>query len=380
MKPMSHRERVLTTLALHEPDRVPLDLGGAAYNMTDPVYFQVKQALGITGNIAPYRGGRTSTYYDERILEALGIDFRHIGLSERRGFAPVMRPDGSYTDEWGVGYRSTGLEIATVSHPLADATLDDLEAYSWPDPRAPGRTAGLAERARYLYEKTDYAIVAKPPTSLGVLEWCCALRGTERFLMDLAANKQFARRLAHKVTAVLRGLYETLLDAVAAYAQLVQYATDYGTQKGLFVSPAMYREMLKPYDREIIGFIRERAPKAKVLLHCCGAVYPIIQDFIEIGVDVLNPLQPLAAGMDSARIKAQYGDKLCFHGAIDIQRALAGTPQDVESELRTRLAALAPGGGYIVAPANHIQPDVPGTNVVLLYRLAAALGRYPIRL
>lgn len=378
MKKMTHRERALTAMALQEPDRVPLDLGGTACNMTDPVYFEVKEILGIKGDIAPYRSRRTSTYYDERVLEALDIDFRHIGLGARRDFHPVVGPDGVYTDEWGIGYKDVGLEVAMVDHPLAQATLDDLERYPWPDPRAPGRDEGLRERARNLYEKTDYAVVAKAPSSLGVFETCSALRGTEQYLMDLVINKLFAHQLAQKVTQVLKGLYEVLLEATGPYIHMVQYASDYGTQKSLFISPATYREMLKPYDAEIIHLIKEVAPNAKVFFHCCGAIYPLIPDFIEIGVDVLNPLQPMAVGMDSAKIKAEFGHKLCFHGGIDIQRALPGTLQDVEEEVRTRIAALAPGGGYIVAPANHIQPDVPGRNVVHLYRMAALLGRYPI--
>jgi len=177
---------------------------------------------------------------------------------------------------------------------------------------------------------------------------------------------------------VIKGLYRILLDAVGPYVHLVQWASDYGTQDALFISPETYREMLKPYDKEIIDFIREHAPRAKKFFHSCGSIYPIIPDLIDIGVEVLNPLQPLAAGMDSARIKKEFGDRLCFHGAIDIQQALPGSLDDVERELRTRLAALAPGGGYILAPANHIQPDVPGANVVHLYRLAAELGRYPL--
>lgn len=379
MKTLSHRERVLVTLAHQEPDRIPLDLGGPSYNLTDPVYFDVKRVLGIVGDIPPYRTGRTSTYYDERILEALDIDFRHIGLKERTDFKTSIAPDGTYLDEWGCKYKNVGLEVAIVGHPLASASLDDLERYPWPNPWAPGRNEGLTERARYLYEHTDYAIIAKPATSLGIFEWCCALRGTEQFLVDLLINKSFAHHLAQKVCAVLKGLYEVLLDAVGPYVHIVQYASDYGTQQAPFFSPQTYREMLKPYDREIIMTIKERAPQAKVFFHSCGAIYPLIPDFIDIGVDILNPLQPLAANMDSARIKAEFGDKLSFHGAIDIQQALPGTEKDVERELRIRLAALAPGGGYILAPANHVQPDTPGENVVLLYRLAAQLGRYPIK-
>lgn len=379
MKTLTHRERVLISLSHEEPDRIPLDLGGASYNMTDPVYFEVKRELGLTGDISPYRTGRTSNYYDERVLEALDIDFRHIGLRERADFIPQVAPDGTFKDEWGCLYKNVGLEVAIIGHPLSSASEDELEIYPWPDPRAPGRAEGLTERAKYLCEHSDYAIVARPATSLGIFEWCCSLRGTEQFLMDLLINKSFAHHLASKVCSVLKGLYQVLLEAVGPTVHIVQYASDYGTQQGLFMSPQTYREMLKPYDREIIKAIKGLAPNAKVFFHSCGAVYPLIPDFIDIGVEILNPLQPLAAGMDSDRIKAEFGDKLSFHGAIDIQQALPGTEEDVEREVRTRIAILAPGGGYILAPANHIQPDTPGKNVVLLYQLAAKLGRYPIK-
>jgi uroporphyrinogen decarboxylase len=380
MKTMTHRERVLTALNLQEPDRVPLDLGGSASNMTDPVYFAVRELLGFEKNVPPYRSGRTCNYYDERVFEALDIDLRWVSLKGSRGAQMAVASDGAYVDEWGVGYRYNGLEVAIAHHPLAQASLDDLERFPWPHPRAPGRTDGLLERVRFLHDKTDYAIAARPTPGFGVFEMCCVLRGDAQYLMDLVGDKPFARALAQKVTEVILGFYQVLLDKVGDYLHLVQYSGDYGTQRSLVMSPATYREMLKPFDAEIIRSIKGLAPRAKVMLHSCGAIRSIIPDLIEIGVDVLNPLQPLAAGMDSAKIKVEFGRSLCFHGAIDIQRALPGALEDVERELRMRLAALGRGGGYIVAPSNYIQPDVPAENVVHLYRLAAELGRYPLAL
>ncbi|HUT15780.1 MAG TPA: uroporphyrinogen decarboxylase family protein [Anaerolineae bacterium] len=380
MRTLSPRERVLTALSLEEPDRVPLDLGGSASNMTDPVYFKVKNLLGIKGDVPPYRTGRTCNYYDERVFDALDIDFRWVSLKGLRNAHGLVAPDGTYTDEWGIGYRRMALQAGSVGHPLAHASIDDLEVYRWPDPRAPGRDEGLEEHAGFLYGQTEYAIAARPTPDFGVFEMCCALRGDAQYLMDLANDKPFARRLAQRITCVLKGFCGVLLDAAGPYLHMGQYSGDYGTQHSMIMSPDMYREMMKPFDKEIILFIKERAPQVKLMHHSCGAILPIMPDLIEIGVDVLNPLQPLAANTDSARIKAQFGDRLCFHGAIDIQRALPGTLEDVERESRTRLAALAPGGGYIVAPSNYIQPDVPPANVVELYRLAAKLGRYPLAL
>jgi len=380
MKTMSHRERVLTTLDLQEPDRVPLDLGGSASNMTDPVYLAVKRLLGLKSDIPPYRSGRTCNYYDERVFEALDIDFRWISLKSLPQAQTPLAPDGTYTDEWGVRYRHTEFEVGMVGHPLTEATLPDLESYAWPDPFAAGRDHGLRERVRFLHDRTDYAIAARPTPGFGVFEMCCALRGDAQYLMDLIINKPFALRLAHLVTEVMKGFYEVLLDATAPYLHLVQYSGDYGTQHSTIMAPDTYREMMKPFDQEIISLIKHLAPQAKVMQHSCGAILPIIPDLIETGVEVLNPLQPLAADMDLAKIKAEFGDKVCFHGAIDIQQAMPGSQEDVERGLRASLAALGPGGGYIVAPSNYIQPDVPAANVVHLYHLAAELGRYPLEL
>ncbi len=377
---MSHRERALTALNLQQPDRVPLDLGGSASNMTDPVYFAVKRLLGLGSDIPPYRSGRTCNYYDERVFQALDIDFRWVSLNSPPRVEARVGPEGTYVDEWGVGYRHTGFEVGIVSHPLAEARLDDLDSYRWPDPFTPRRDQGLRERVQFLYDRTDFAIAARPTPGFGVFEMCCGLRGDAQYLMDLLINKPFARQLARRVTEVIKGFYRVLLDAAGPYLHLVQYSGDYGTQQSMIMAPDTYREMMKPFDQEIITFIKERAPQAKVMQHSCGAILPIIPDFIETGVDVLNPLQPLAAGMDLAKIKAAFGDKICFHGAIDIQQAMPGTVENVERALRASLAALGPGGGYIVAPSNYIQPDVPAANVVYLYRLAAELGRYPLAL
>jgi uroporphyrinogen decarboxylase len=375
---MDHRERVLMAIAREEPDRVPLDLWGSAYSLTDEVYFGVKQELNIRGDIQPYRRNRLSNYYDERVLQALDIDFRHVRLTSGRRLGTRPGRDGTFIDAWGVVNRLTNQAVVAVGHPLADADIDDLETYPWPDLYDAEDEHDFLQRARHFRERTDCAVVARTPTSLGIIEMCGALRGTEQFLVDLLVDKPFAHRLLQQVSEVYKNNYTLMLREAGRYVDIVQYAADYGTQSSLFISPKTYREMLKPYDAEVIAWIRELVPHAKIMFHSCGAIFPLIPDLIEIGVDILNPLQPMAAGMDSRRIKANFGDKLTFHGAIDIQHALPGTSEDVRREVEERISALAPGGGYILAPANDILPDVPAKNVILMYRLARELGRYPL--
>ena len=218
----------------------------------------------------------------------------------------------------------------------------------------------------------------RPPLFGGALELGCFLRGTERFLTDLLVNQEFAAELIRIATELLQGIYETLLRAVDGDVHVVEHASDYGHQEGLLLSPALYREFFKPSDAAVIGTIQKNAPLAKVCFHSCGAIMPLLPDFVEIGVDILNALQPLAKGMDFAGIKRDYGDRLVLHGGVDTQHALSGTVEDVRREVETRLTILAPGGGYILAPSNIIQADVPPENILALSAACRMLGKYPL--
>ena len=375
---MTHRERVLTALAHKEPDRVPLDLGGSAYSINDAHYFKLKEYLGIKGDIEPYRQGHTGNYYDERVLECLDIDFRHVGM--RSAGKTQINPDGTFTNEWGIPMIRTGVFMSVAGHPLAAAGLSELDSHPWPDPRAPGRTAGLREKALHYRQDTDYALVARAPASVGLFETACFLRGTEAFLMDIAADKAFARKLLGKITQVFLGLLDVYMDAVGDLVDIVIWGEDLAHQQGLFFSLKTYRELFKPLHTEIFAHVKRKAPGVKVMFHCCGSMHSLIPEFIEAGVDIVQSIQPLAVGMDSFQLKRNFGERVCFQGGIDVQQALPGSIAEVEEELQTRLRALAPGGGYILAPSNNVQEDIPPENLVRLYRRGAEWGKYPIRI
>lgn len=379
MKEMSHKERVLITINLEEPDRVPIDLMSSPTGIADGAYFKLRDYLEIGGDISPYRRGRTSNYYDERVLEALDVDFRHVWLKGQGGFSLEANGNGTYTDGWGITYKCTGPFLGIISHPLANTSLESLENYCWPDPYSLGRIGGLEERAKKLHEEGKFAIVAKDVVSGGPLEYGCWLRGTEQFMIDMVANKQFARELITRVESVILGLWEVFLDAVGEYVDIVQTSEDLGSQSSLLISPQLYREMLKPTRVRINNLIKSLAPHAKVFYHSCGAIYELIPDIIETGVDILNPVQPRAFGMDPARLKKEFGSRLCFHGGIDVQQTLPhGSPRDVEYEVRERIGQLGKGGGYIVAPANVIQNDIPPANIVSMCEAVRKWGKYPL--
>ncbi|MBZ5562291.1 MAG: uroporphyrinogen decarboxylase [Acidobacteriia bacterium] len=377
---MTHRERVLTALAHKEPDRVPMDLGGSAYSINDDHYFKLKEYLGLKGDIEPYRHGHTGNYYDERVLEALDIDCRHVGLRSPSNFQVKMDSAGRFKDEWGIPQVRTGVFMSVVGHPLAAAEVGDLDNYPWPDPYAPGRTSGLREKAQHYRQNTDYALVSRAPISVGLFETGCYLRGTDVFLMDLAANKAFAHKLLAKISEVLLGLMDVYMDAIGDLVDIVTWGEDLAHQQGLFFSLAAYREFFKPHHTEIFAHVKRKAPAAKVMFHCCGAVRPLIPDLAEAGADIIQSVQPLAAGMDSFELKRAFGERVSFQGGIDVQEAMIGSRADVEQELKCRLRAFAPGGGYILATSNNVQEDIPPENLVHLFRCAREWGRYPIRL
>jgi len=381
MPSMGSRERVLTTLDHREPDRVPLSFGGTASSFTDRAYFRLKEYLGIQGDVKPYRYGHTGNYYDDRILEALGTDYRYLVLTFPDDSHLNYLSDGSFVDHWGIRRQEVDGYVSRVGHPLADATIDDLDTYPWLDPcadDAPKLAVGIKDRAKYLNDEVDCAIVARAAMSTSFLEngaWLC---GYEQFLMHLLLDKPFAQKLINKIFEVQISLYDLLLDGVGEYVHIVETAEDYGTQKSLLISPDTYREMIMPARKRLNDFIKSKAPDAKILHHSCGAIRQLIPDLIESGIDIINPVQPLAAGMDSFELKALWGDEICFDGGIDMLEAIDASVPRLEKEVARRVLALAPGGGYSLGTSNHIQEDTPPSNVVALFEIAKDLGRYPL--
>lgn len=379
---MTHRERVLTALGHEEPDRVPLDIGGSINNLNDGIYRKVKQHLGIEGEIPPYRGLRTSTFYDERVLEALDVDTRHVWLNDPVEYRSLEDPGFNpkdYTDDWGVVIKQVeGKGAFHTEPPLRGKGIEDIEGFTWPDAKNPVRVKGLKERLARLKAENEYAIVANHLATAGFLEWGGFLRGTEQFFMDLLIEKELAHVLLDKINEVFMGLYDVFLSVAGPALDMLYWAEDYGSQAGLLVSRDIYREFFKERHAKLFRFIKEKAPQVKIQFHSCGAVSEIIPDLIETGIDILNPLQPLAAGMDLVSLKKTYGKNICFSGGIDIQKALPGLLEEVEEEVKLRIGQLGSGGGYIVAPANHIQDNTPPENVVHLSKMVRTYGAYPI--
>jgi uroporphyrinogen decarboxylase len=375
---MKRRERAIAAIERQEPDRVPVDLGGTGGLIVDPVYFKVCALLGFKEKIAPYRDGSTANYYDERILDAFDVDFRHVWLFSPDKPKSIRHDNGTTTDFWGITWSAEG--SYPVKFPLKGKSEKEIADYKWPDPKN-WDVSALREKARHFYEDTDYAVTAKAVLDgAGIFERCYYLRTLDEVFIDMVDNEDLMFFVIDKITDIEIQLWDMYLDAVGSYVQIVQRAADLGTQTGLFISPAFFRKYFKPAEERVYKFIKSKAPHVKLWFHSCGAIEPLINDFIDLGIDVLNPVQPLCTGMESEILKKKYGDKLCFHGGIDLQKALPGSKDDTIEEVKKRIKAFAPGGGYILAPANHIQKDTPPENVLTLFEYAKKYGEYPIRL
>ncbi len=378
---LSSRERVLYALNHEEPDRVPIFFGASgATTMLAPAYDRLKAYLGLQSETQVFWRALQYALLDEEVMLRFGADGRLLQPGPAPSTLERDLPDGSFFDAWGIHWRrSPGCAYYEIAeHPLAQATIEDIARYPWPNLAHPSRFTGLKGNARAIQD-AGCAVVAL--SSVSPFEYCYMLRGVERWLTDLAADPDFATALLRQVTNLQKGAAARLLEEAGEAIDVVVMGDDLGSQNALLLSPAMYRRLVKPFHAELIESIKART-KAKVFYHSDGAVYPLLGDLVEIGVELLNPVQVSARWMgDTARLKREFGRHLSFCGAIDTQDVLPhGSPEDVRREVRRRIRDLAPGGGYILAAVHCIQPDVPPENVVAMLEEAQVAGRYPLAL
>lgn len=376
---MTPRERILTTLAHEEPDRVPVVLWGSYYTLNDGTYLNILKHLNIGGPLPPFRRymSRNSNYYDDRVLDRLETDARYIwsGFTDLGG----ANMEGDRTDAWGVQWERRGPNLTSCGFPLGSAAIEEIEAYPWPDPEHYFDFDLMKQRLAML-QKTypHHAIVARAVNSYGPFEQASELRGREQFYLDMAAEPELAQLLVKKCTDVIVRANELYLDVVGKHVDVFEIpGDDYGATQNLIISPRSFRKLFKPELARIIQPIKEFRSDLPVAFHSDGAIGKIIPDLVDIGLDILNPLEPLPAN-DWAAVKAEYGDRLSFMGGVDIKQAMTGSVEDVEAEVKRCISIFGPGGGYILTSANHLQVDVPPENVVALFDAGRKYGHYPL--
>lgn len=379
---MTSRQRVIAALSHEEPDTVPTALGGGPYGIVDDLYLQLVETLNLGASVLPFRSGHNISYMDDRLLEKLGTDFRYCwpGLSPNSPIMPGPQ-ENTFYDSYGQIWKRALPYYYTGEGILKEATsIDDIERLvRWPDLSDSRWMAGVASRARALREHSKYFVVMRMVASYGPFQMACNLRGTETFLIDMGRRPEFAQTLLERVTTVIEGLQKLAMQAGGKYFDMIELpGDDYAGNINTLISPVMFRKFIKPCIERLVRVVREHNPDIKIMLHSDGAIASLLPDFIDLGVDVLHPLEPLPV-TDLAAVKEKYGQQVCFLGGIDISHTMRGSRQDVISETKRRIAQLAPGGGYILAPSNHLQADVPPENVVTLFEAARKYGKYPLR-
>jgi uroporphyrinogen decarboxylase len=365
---MNSKERTLAALRGQEPDRVPVYVTVVS-EMAD----RLSAATGLpVHNCDAYLTNRIS---HAELLTALGNDVVGIGSTAPPDRGTRTRADGFRVDEWGFVYRPVphayGVYYEIVERPLKGVTsARELAGYRVPDPLAPGRF-DVAREHSVRYGK-EYALLGVIECTVFETSW--NLVGLEQFLTDMALRKDYVGPLLDQVTDYSIGVG---LELIKLGADVMLTGDDLGMDTGPMMSLPMWREYLKPRLKRVFDAYKAAKPDVILAYHTCGSVIPFIDELIEIGMQVLNPLQVTAHAMHPAGLKEKYGHRLAFFGGIDQRQVLPkGTPEDVEVEVRRRVCQLGQGGGYILAPTHDVQSDTPVENVLALFEAARKWGVY----
>jgi uroporphyrinogen decarboxylase len=389
MKSFTPRERVLAMINHKEADRIAISFAGTQASginecppdgkgytklcnylgLKDCEEAKISEVFNEVGNV------------DERIKERFGSDLRTITTN------PVdvqIEKDGTKTLRGvfcGVKVKKFGPFDDIYDFPLKNATTkEDIKNYPyWPTKKDIEKCAiNKREEARLMRETTDYALIYDGflffPFSMYPL-----LTGYDRWYMDMKLNENFYFALSDKLLEIGLAIHDVMLNAVSDYVDIAGTYDDMGNQQGLLISRKDYQKFVKPYEKLMIDKIHEYNSNIKICRHSCGSTYDIIPDLIENGVNILNPVQPLAKNMEPWRLKKEFGKDITFCGGIDVQELLPyGTPEQVKESVKNTIKIFGKNGGYILGPAQNIGPDVPPENIVAMYDAALEYGRYPL--
>jgi len=382
---MKPRERVQLALNHKEPDRIPIDLGATIVSsITKRSYIDLKSYLGMPlEEIKILDYIQQLPYVDEALMERFGVDFRMIQLPAATAPGLVIFEEGDYyafIDRWGSKLhmpKDGGLYFDWVEFPFTETSIEALERYQWPRPDPQEYNLQLRQQAQYLYENSDYALCGSAIIGGGIFEQPARVIGLENFLMALVLEPQFAERMMDRITDIYIESCSNYLDELGQYLQVFIYYDDLCGQDGWLIRPDLFRKLIKPKQRRLVEAVK-RKTDAKLFYHSCGASYGLIPDLIDIGFDIINPVQVSARGMDTHRLKQDFGRDIVFWGGgVDTQQVLPfGKPAEVVDEVKRRIDDLAPGGGFVFAAIHNIQAFVPPENIVAAFDTALEYGKY----
>ena len=369
---MTSRLRVAAALNFHPVDRVPADL-----NLSYHAYLKVCESTGFPAAPLPKPNLAMEVCPDPRLYEELGVDVYSVKFGSGVTFDGTLKE--TVTDGWGIPYRlvrqNSGALYEVDGHPLAAASRADLESYPWPAAPTPAMKASLRDEAKRMYDTTALALCGR--FGAPIMEVAAGLLGSEEWLVRLLHEPEFTETLLRKIESVATAWDLAGIEACGEYLAILKVSgEDFGCQKSLLFSPETIRGFLLPILRRrwdaVHAALNACGSAAKVMLHTCGAVKPIVPDLMAAGIEVLDPIQPQAFGMNPGELHAAFGGKIVFHGGIDVQDVLPhGTPERVGEHAREVVTALhGLEGGYILSPSHNVQADVPPQNLMAMLKTA----------
>ncbi len=381
------RTRVEATLNHREPDRVPYDLGGTILTgIHQQAYRRLRGYLGFSMvEIAIEDPIQQLAQVHEDVKQRLRVDVWGVNPGKPRGITrPSWSEDGydKLVDEWGIEWwkpQDGGFYFDMRRHPLAGIeNASELASHPFPDPLDPARYVGMAEKADELMNQRQVAYVLGR-NAPGIWEIALWMRGFENHFCDMVANPALAEALLDLIMEVKMKYWARALEVVGKNVMIVSEADDLASQHRCLCSPDLYRKLIKPRHTKLFAWIRKHAQvPVKIFYHSCGAIRPLIPDLIESGIDILNPVQVSATGMETKELKRDFGKDITFYGGgVDTQHVLPrGTPQEVRDEVKRRIDDLAPGGGFIFNTVHNIQADVPPENIIAMWEALQEFGIY----
>jgi uroporphyrinogen decarboxylase len=383
---LTQRERVKLALEHKEPDKVPADLGGTVHTGIH------KKAYEVLANHIGYSANKLQidnvveqiVIVEPEFFDAMGIEqhFVRIDLEKASNWKLEIWDEDEklyFFDEWGIKWgmpKATNLYFEMSEHPLANCTsISQLMKFPWPKGYDSARFNGIEFMAK-AFRKTPHAIIGRGHIGAGILEQCSWMNGIKKFYEDLILNPAYAMKVAEKVVEIQYECIDYFLDKVGSYLDVYQIGDDWCGQDGPLISPEHLKKFIFPHTRELINLIKSKS-NAKIYFHCCGSVRELIPDMIEMGIDILNPVQVTARGMNPKELKKEYGNDLTFWGGVDTQYILPfANPNAVREHTRKIIEELAPGGGFIFNTVHNIQANTPPENLVAMYETLNQYGHY----
>ncbi|MDK2896791.1 MAG: uroporphyrinogen decarboxylase [Candidatus Atribacteria bacterium] len=369
---MTSKERILKTLSHQEPDHVPFDLGGTIVTgITKGIYSELLKYRGLTQEIRILDHVQQLVEVDGDVANWLEVDTKcgFPGISRKN---PVIKEGAEYfyfEDEWGIRWgmpKGGGLYFDVISNPLAKAeNTDDIEKYPWPVPQVE-----ILKDLEEEISKQEEKMLMIESFGSGIFETALRLRGYEQFLIDLSLSPALAEAILEKILEVKLRYIDLLSQTLKGKIYILKEGDDLATQHSLLISKQMYCRFLKPKHQKLFEYAKKSlGPSFYIFFHSCGAVYDLIPDFIEAGIDILNPVQLSASKMSPEKLKRNFGKLITFWGGgVDTQGTLLqGNEDDVREEVERNVDIFAPGGGYVFAAVHNVQDDIPVKNLMVMW-------------